>query len=200
MKRHVPTSAILEQLLRDLPADSVSFEWLLTRLERRSFGVLLLILAIAGLVPGAGIFIGTLLLFPAGQMILARKTPSLPRFLASRSIASKHIIPWATRAISLFRRMEKLIKPRMALPFDTTKRVVGVVVLLLAITVIWPFPFGHVIPLLVIMLISFAYLEKDGALLCVSLAAALLSFAFTAATVWATIKATHFLERLWSAL
>jgi hypothetical protein len=47
------------------------------------------------------------------------------------------------------------------------------------------------------MLISFAYLEEDGVLLCVSLAAALLSLSITAATVWATVRATGLIERLW---
>jgi len=47
------------------------------------------------------------------------------------------------------------------------------IILLLAGTLILPFPFSHIIPALVIMLVSFAYLEEDGALLCISLAAAL---------------------------
>jgi hypothetical protein len=72
------------------------------------------------------------------------------------------------------------------------------IILLLAATFIWPVPFGHVIPTLVIMLISFAYLEEDGILLCISLAAALLSFSITAATVWATLRATGLIEGLWT--
>ena len=74
--------------------------------------------------------------------------------------------------------------------------VVGLIVLLLAGTIIWPFPFSHIIPTLVAMLVSFAYLEEDGVLLCISLAAALASFAITAATVWATVRATGLLEKL----
>jgi hypothetical protein len=83
-------------------------------------------------------------------------------------------------------------------PFQATKRVIGFIVLLLAATLIWPFPFSQIIPALVILLISFAYLEEDGALLCISLAVALLSFSITAATVWATVSATGLIERLWT--
>ena len=50
---------------------------------------------------------------------------------------------------------------------------------------------SHIISALVIMLVSFAYLEEDRVLLCISLAAALASFAITAATVWATVRATE---------
>jgi hypothetical protein len=92
--------------------------------------------------------------------------------------------------------MEALIRPRLQTPFPATKRLVGLVVLLLAATLIWPFPFSQVIPALVIMLISFAYLEEDGVLLGISLAAALLSFFITTATIWATVRATGLIERL----
>jgi hypothetical protein len=194
---HVPTSVVLAQLLKELPQDHVSPAWLLGRLRRRSFGLVMLLLALVGLVPGTGIFIGVLLAFPAIQMLLGRETPTLPRFLANRSIATRHIARSAARAIPLFRRMEALIRPRLQTPFQATKRLVGLVVLLLAATLIWPFPFSHIIPALVIMLISFAYLEEDGALLCISLAAALLSFSVTAATVWATVRATGLINRLW---
>ena len=65
-------------------------------------------------------------------------------------------------------------------------------------TIIWPFPFGYVVPSLAVMLISFAYLEEDGILLCISMLAALLSLSFTAATVWATVKAAGSIGNLWT--
>jgi hypothetical protein len=195
---HVPTSVMLAQLLKDLPQDQVSPAWLIGRLEKRSFGLVMLLLALVGLLPGVGIVIGILLAFPAVQMILGRETPNLPRFLSSRRIATRHLARLATRTIPLVKRVEALIRPRLHTPFRATKRFVGLIVLLLAATLIWPFPFSHIIPALVIMLISFAYLEEDGVLLCISLAAALLSLSITAATVWATVRATSLIERIWT--
>jgi hypothetical protein len=194
---HVPTSVALAQLLSEAPQD-VSLGWLFGRLQKRSFGFVMLLLALVGLVPGVGIFIGILLAFPAVQMILGHETPTLPHFLTTRRIAIRHIALFATRTIPLLRCMETLIRPRLHTPFQATKRLVGLVVLLLAATLMWPFPFSHIIPALVIMLISFAYLEEDGVLLCIALAAALLSFSITAATVWATVGATGLIERLWT--
>jgi hypothetical protein len=198
VQAHVPTSIVLAQLLNEAPRDYVSLAWLIDRLHKRSFGLVMLLLALVGLVPGAGIFIAVLLAFPAIQMILGRETPNFPRFLTTRRIATQHIARLATRTIPSFRRMEALVHPRFHTPFETTKRLVGFIVLLLAATLISPFPFSHVIPALVIMLISFAYLEEDGILLCISLAAALFSFSITAATVWATVQATGLIERLWT--
>jgi hypothetical protein len=194
---YVPTSVALAQLLDEAPQDYVSLGWLLNRLATRSFGLGMLLLALVGLAPGLSMFVGILLAFPAVQMILGQESPTLPRFLASRRISTGHIARLAARVIPLFARMEALIRPRLRTPFLATKRLVGLIVLLLAATLIWPFPFSQIIPAMVIMLISFAYLEEDGILLCVSLAAALLSLSITAATVWATVQATGLIERLW---
>lgn len=198
MTPRVPTSAALAQLLDEVPPDRVSLEWLISRLDERSFGLLMLLLALVSLAPGIATFTGFLLAFPAVQMIVGRERPTLPRFLAARSVPAPHFARWAGRAIPFFARMETLIRPRLPTPLQATKRLVGVIVLLLAATVIWPIPFSHIIPTLVIGVISFAYLEEDGVLLCVGLAGALLSFSISAATVWAAVSAAGVIERIWT--
>ncbi len=197
VRHHVPTSVALAQMLDDAPPDSVSLAWLIGHLQKRSFGFLMLVLALFGLAPGIATFAGFLLAFPAIEMILGRESPTLPRFLANRSIPTRHFARWTARIIPLLQRMETLIRPRWHTPFQTTKRFVGLVVLVLAATIIWPLPFVYIVPSLAIMLISFAYLEEDGILLCISIVAALLSFSFTAATVWATIEAAGPIDILW---
>jgi hypothetical protein len=61
---------------------------------------------------------------------------------------------------------------------------------------VWPFPFSHVIPALVIVLLSLAYLEEDGVLLCAALGSALVSLAITGLTIWAGVKVTDWLALL----
>ena len=46
---HVPTSIVLTQLLEDLPQDHVNLAWLVGRLQNRSFGLVMLLLALVGL-------------------------------------------------------------------------------------------------------------------------------------------------------
>ena len=192
----VPTSVVLEELFRDAPPDYVTIAWLIGSLHKRSFGLVMLLIALVGLAPGVSVFIGVLIGFPALQMILGQESPSLPPFIALRRIPTPKIAGLVHRAIPLLKRLETIIHPRWPTPFEATKRGVGLIVLLLAATLIWPFPFSHIIPALVIMLLSFAYLEEDGVLLCISLAAAIISFSITAATVWATVRATGLLEKL----
>ena len=107
-------------------------------------------------------------------------------FITSRRISTRRVVRLFHRVIPMLKRMERLIRPRWRTPFETTKRIVGVVVLLLAATLVWPFPFSHIIPAVVIMLVSFAYLEEDGVLLMLGVIASLASVLITAATVWLT--------------
>lgn len=85
---------------------------------------------------------------------------------------------------------------RWTTPFEATKRGVGLVVLLLAATLLAPNPLGNIVRALVIVLLSFAYLEEDGIALAIALAAALASFALVGAAAWATLRGIDLLERL----
>ncbi|NOT42879.1 MAG: exopolysaccharide biosynthesis protein [Alphaproteobacteria bacterium] len=190
---HVPTSAVIENLLGKAPGEFVTLDWLIGELRERSFGIVLLVMALVALIPGGSTFIGFLLAYPAIQMTLARPGPTLPRFIAERRVATSRVAGVFQRAAPVLRWLERFVRPRWHAPFEATKRLVGVVVLSLAPTLIWPFPFGHIIPSLVVGLLALAYLEEDGVLLCVALAAAVLSLAITAATVWAGIRVVDLL-------
>ncbi|MEO3429265.1 exopolysaccharide biosynthesis protein [Pelagibius sp. CAU 1746] len=186
----VPTSIILEGLLRDAPSD-VTLEWIVANLKERSFGIVMLLIALVGLVPGLSPVVGILLAIPAVQMILGRNEPLLPRRLAARRISQIRLRRILRRLIPVVKRLERIIRPRWAMPFETTKRAVGFVILLLGATLLVPVPLSNIVPTLAIMLLAFAFLEEDGLLLCVALTAAAVSFAVTAAAIWGTIEASR---------
>jgi hypothetical protein len=196
MKARVPTSVVLQGLLEEAPPDQVTLGWVMDSLHERSFGVVMFLLALIALVPGLSIVMGVLLAVPAVQMILARHSPVLPRFVAERRLPTRRFARLISRIIPVLQRMERLIRPRWPTPFEATKRVVGAVILLLGLTLVGPIPFAHIIPALVIMLVALAYLEEDGVMLCIALAIALISLSITAATVWATVAGIESLDRL----
>jgi hypothetical protein len=196
VKTYVPTSDVLRELLNGAPAEHVTLRWLLDSLEERSFGIVMLIMGLVALVPGASGFIGVLLAIPAIQMMLARKSPAFPGFIERRRLPTPRLARLIARIAPVLRRLERIIRPRWPTPFEATKRTVGFVVLLLGALLLVPIPFSHVIPALVIVLLSFAYLEEDGVVLCVALVAALVSIAIAAATVWATVRGIDWLDRL----
>jgi len=184
-------------LIEDATPGSVSLAWLTGYLENRAFGVLMLFVALFSLAPGAVHIAALILAFPAVQMILGYERPIVPRFLGARSLPHATFVRWASRVLPALRMIERFIHPRLPTPFRTTKRLVGLIVLLLAISLIWPVPLINIVPALVIALISLAYIEEDGVLLSISVIAALVSLTFTAAIVWATIEAPAMIERLW---
>lgn len=191
-----PTSVVLDKLLAGTPEDDVTLAWLIEGLRERSFGIVMLILGLVALIPGASGVVGILLMIPAVQMMLARKGPVFPGFLARRRISKRKLARLIARINPVLRRIERVVRPRWTTPFEATKMVVGLVVLLLAATLLAPIPFSNIIPGLVIVLLSFAYLEEDGIALCIALGAALVSLAIVAATVWAALRGIDFLDRL----
>ncbi|WP_042696575.1 exopolysaccharide biosynthesis protein [Azospirillum sp. B506] len=188
---HIPTSEVLRGLLAEAPAEGVTFGWLLDRLHKRSFGVVLLLLAVIGLTPGTSPVVGLLLTIPAFQMILARETPAFPRTIMSRRFSTQRLVRMVDRTVPVLRRMETVIRPRWKMPFETTTRVVGLVVLVLAGVFFVPIPLSNVVPAVTIMLIALAYLEEDGVLLAASLAIAAAVLIATAITVWQSVEAVR---------
>ena len=188
-KMRVPTSAILENLLNAAPDEQVSLAWIVENLRDRSFGIVILLVALVGLVPGVSPVAGILLAIPAIQMMLGREEPVLPRRLAARRLSKARLARLIRRLSPILQRLERIVRPRWTTPFGATKRTVGLVVLFLGVTFLAPLPFSHFIPIFVTMLIAFAFLEEDGLLLCVALAAALMSFAITGVAIWGAIEA-----------
>src|ERR1700710_2615568 len=78
----VPVTATLTDLVDNLPGERFTIEWLLGRLDRRSFGIIMLVMALVAMVPGISLLIGPLLAIPAFEMILGRAGPRFPRRIA----------------------------------------------------------------------------------------------------------------------
>lgn len=172
----------------------VSIAWLVEQLGRRSFGLTLFGMAVIGLLPGASTIVGLLVAWPAIQMMLGHEAPVLPRPIARREIAVDRLARIIRIVTPHLTWVERLIRPRWPTPFRTAKRLTGVVMLLLGLSMIVPVPFGQVLPALVMMLLALAYLEEDGIALFVALIAALGSLAITTAAIWGTVETIDWLD------
>jgi len=188
MAARPPTSAVLDGLLGPEAPERVTLGWLLDGLGERSFGVVLLLLALLGLLPGVSAVAGVLLTVPAVQMVLARRGAVFPRRVAARRFEAERLARVVRRVVPVLRWLERFIRPRWATPFGATKRAVGGVVLLLAASLLAPVPLSNVAPALAIALIAFATLEEDGALLGSALATAALAMLAVASRVPAETK------------
>jgi hypothetical protein len=184
MTNRIPTSALLDGLLRDADAERVTLRWLVDRLGDRSFGLVMLLLALLGAMPGASAIVAPLLAILAVQMMLGHAGPAFPRRVAERSVRTEGLARTLGRAVPVLRTIEGFIHPRWPMPFEVAKRAVGPVVLLLGLLLLAPIPLSNVPPALAIALLAIAYLEEDGILLCIALTASALLLAVAAGAVW----------------
>jgi len=186
----LPASQVLQEMLDSLPPDHFTLGWLSSHLHRRSFGVIVLILALIAMVPGLSYLAGFLLFAPAIAMIAGHDAPTFPDRISNRPLPTHGLTLAVRRTMPILRYLEKIIRPRWQMPLETTKRLVGAAVFLLtALLLLTPLPFIQVVPGIIIVILSVAYLEDDGLLLSLGLFATLALLGASAGAVWGMIVA-----------
>lgn len=192
----IPTSQRFRAILDNAPERYVTPAWLFESLHERSFGMVMLILGLLAILPGISLLAGPLVLAIGFQMMMAYPVPVLPRFIARRSVSTSRMARMIDRSTPVIHALEKIVRPRWRTPFVVTKRVVGFIVSMLAVTLFMPVPLSNVIPGLLVMLIAIAYLEEDGLLLSIALCAAVPSLAITWMEGWVALQGANFLFQL----
>lgn len=118
----------------------VSVGWLMDELGERSFGLTLLVMAIIALLPGLSILVGLLIAWPAIQLILGHRAATLPRAMARREVALARLERVIAAVVPRLAWVERLIRPRWPAVFETARRLVGVAMLLVGLTLVSPVP------------------------------------------------------------
>ena len=194
----VSASAILQRLHDEMPPGHFTLGWLMHNLQKRSFGIIMLLLALVAIAPGIAIGAGILLMIPALQMIAGKAAPIFPRRIANHALPTKHLAELIQRCLPGLRHLETVIHPRWHTALGPSKRIAGVVIMLLGVTlVVSPIPFSNVVPALIVALISIAYLEEDGFLLSIALIAALIMLATAVLAMWEAVAGAKWIVGLW---
>src|ERR1700733_14588724 len=127
------TSVMLQTLIDEAPKDHFTLNWLIGSMPGRSFGVIILFLGLLTMVPIVSIFARFVLLLLILQIIAGYKSPVLPQRLMVRPIPSRYLVHLQDHAIPTLQFLERLIRPRWPnLPAET-RRVGGLIVLVLII-------------------------------------------------------------------
>jgi hypothetical protein len=186
---HKHTSDLLDALVSQVPDRPVDLDWLLGHLDRRSFGLILLMLGLLVIIPGVATVATIILLFPAVEMMFGRTGPTFPAFLSKREFDFSRFRRFTVRVRPALIAIERVTKPRWSARRDATDRLVGILVFVLALTAMWPLPLVNVIPGVLIAVVAIAYLQEDGALLLAVAVPAIAWIASFAWTVWASAGA-----------
>jgi hypothetical protein len=194
---HISTSTVLQDLLDDAPADQFTLRWLLQKLDKRAFGIVIFLLALVGMVPGVCVPASVLLVISAMEMIVGRTGPTFPQRIADRPFPTRYLINAVRRAVPVLRHVERAIHPRWRIPLAVVKRAVGVVVLLMAVLLVTPLPMIQVVPASVIAVSALAYIEDDGVLLAIAFASAAAVLAAALVTIWQMVLGAEWIGHLW---
>jgi hypothetical protein len=187
----VHVSRLLREILAAGMPPEVTLSRLTAHLRERSFGALMLVLGLIGLLPLVSVPVGLVLVPLAAQLMARRQALSLPFALDERPIASRRIAAVLRLAIPVVDALETIVHPRAQFVFRAG-RLVGTVVFFLALSLLIPIPFSNIVPAFCVTLIALAYLERDGLFLALSLIAALVALAVASVALYGLALAAFY--------
>ncbi len=166
MLSNARTSQILLALASQ-PGERLTVREIMAILQERAFALLIVLLGIPNCLPmppPIPLECGLLLALVAIQIVFGRDAPWLPRQLLNRSVARTDVERAVGRAMPAFRRLERFSRPRMAfLDTPIAMRLMGLVLLVLALGLLFAPPFVGQIPLgLAVCLVGLGLVERDG--------------------------------------
>ena len=167
------TSVLLRGILAGIPEDEVSLGDIVLDFRRRSFGGILLVLTVLGLIPVISFFAALILIIPGAQMAVGFQTPHLPRVIAGWRIASSRVQSLGRRSLPWIERAEDFIRPRwLFLTMPPMPMLIGIVVVGLALVLFLPLPLVNIPPAIALIFLSLGILERDGVMVAIGLIAA----------------------------
>jgi hypothetical protein len=157
----------LQSLLVRQDGQAVSIGELFEQVGEKGFGLCLILLSLPSALPvpaaGYSVPFGFVLFVLGVQMILGRRTPSLPGWAARRTLSPGLTRRMANGAAWLFGHLERFIRPRMSwIGLRGGRLWMGVVVVLMATLMMIPIPTTNTFPAFVIFLIGVGLSEEDG--------------------------------------
>lgn len=174
MSKEPRTSELLHQLLAELPQHEpkVLLSELLEQFGPRAFGVFVLVVVLPSFIPvafGMGAVAGVLCVICGLQMFALAERPWLPRFARDFALPRDRLANFARRCEPWFRRLERLVKPRLN-PFTEgfAARFTGLVVIVMGVALSLPIPFTNFLFAAPLTLLAIGIIEDDGALIVLS--------------------------------
>ena len=168
---HISASDALRTAVGGISGEQISLGEMVRALGDRSFGLLLLLMALPNCIPappGLTSVFGIPLLFVAVQLAMGRQTPWLPRWLARKEFDVADVSRIVARAVPYLQKVERFCRPRAAGLFGPAMdRAIGALVVLLAASIIIPLPFTNGPPAWGAALLSCAVIERDALLLAI---------------------------------
>ncbi|MGH6882441.1 exopolysaccharide biosynthesis protein [Hypericibacter sp.] len=186
-------SRLLVDFGKGWKAETIAIGELMSALEHRGYGMLLILFALPNLIPnpipGLSAIFGVPLAILSVQIILQRPHPWLPSWLAKRDIKREAYQRIVDRAAPSLTKIERILKPRLPIMLEPpAMSLIAGLCLVLSLLLILPIPLTGMVLAAPVVLFGLALMQRDGfcALVAALLGNAAMIFAIGAG--WAAIR------------
>ena len=152
------------------PGEHLSLRAILADLQQGAFGVFLFIAILPAFVPIPGVggaVSGPLVIMIGVQMVLGLRRPWLPGFIGRRGPYRRTMQRFLHRISPPLRRLDRMLKPRLAALFEPlpAHMLTGALLVATGLLLSLPIPFTNYLFGFQLLLFALALLERDGALM-----------------------------------
>ncbi|ENV2990687.1 exopolysaccharide biosynthesis protein [Vibrio vulnificus] len=159
------TSDVIIELIKQAQSPGITLRNLTDRLGDRTFGMLLMLIALFNVLPLVSIIGGILIATLGLQMILGRRKAWLPSVILDRELPNDKVQAILRTFEPKVRKLEQYIYPRIQyMEAPVVDQVNGCIILLLGLLISLPFPFTNIAPAFVVMIMGLGLMERDGLL------------------------------------
>ncbi len=180
----------------DLEADlerSVTLGQVLEISRERVFGVFMVLLSLPSALPipapGYSTPFALVLLLLSTQLVIGAKSPWLPPKMLLQELNHPKLRPLWRRGLNWLGRLEILARPRWSLICTSGlgRGVLGILISLMAISMLIPIPATNTLPAMGIFITSFGLIEEDGLICLLGMGVCLLGAAVSTSVILALI-------------
>ena len=179
-EERVAFSRLLGEFVAAWTTPEVTIGELIDATRDRAFGAVLLVFAAPNMLPvtppGFSLVTSLPIMMVAMQLLLGWRELHVPRWLAARRVSRAKLRTVIERLTPWLLRAERLTRPRLqALVAPLGERLAGAVCLVLGVVLFFPIPLGNTLPGISIGMLGLGLMERDGGLVALSFAGAVLS-------------------------
>ncbi|CEJ13661.1 Exopolysaccharide synthesis, ExoD [bacterium YEK0313] len=163
------TSDVFRGLTQLGEGDSIPLGLITEALADRAFGLLVLIFALPNIIPmipGVSTISGVVIAIVGLQMLIGRRAPWLPGFVASRGLPRGETQAMIARTMPWIHRLESFARPRAVfMTRGVMRMLIGAMFVLLGVVLALPLSWiGNFPPGVALLVMSIGLLEEDGLL------------------------------------
>ncbi len=199
-EEEIPLSQAFRRFVDDLKAPDSALSEIVAALGQRSLLVALIIFSLPNCIP-APPAVGSIFALPvvivAWQILRGYKELRLPRGLARRRVAAKHLRWLANKGMKPLIAIERRCRRRLpSLTTPRAERLIAAWILILALVVLFPGPMTNFLPAIAIVIIAMGFMARDGAVVLggslfgiVAVVVAVIATAVIFGGIWLAIEA-----------